>query len=109
LPPVPQALVRTIPESGRKTLYVASHIGRIYGMTDAQAAELVEQLTAHVIQRQFVYSHRWRPNDLVLWDNRCTLHRGTDFDDLRHVREMRRATVSDRANSCVLEGLTVPA
>lgn len=109
LPPVPQALVRTIPESGRKTLYVASHIGRIYGMTDAQADELIEQLTAHVIQRQFVYSHRWRPNDLVLWDNRCTLHRGTDFDDLRFVREMRRATVSDRANSCVLEGLSVPA
>jgi alpha-ketoglutarate-dependent 2,4-dichlorophenoxyacetate dioxygenase len=109
MPPVPQALVRTIPESGRKTLYIASHIGRILGMSDAEAARLVEQLAAHVTQRQFVYTHRWRPDDLVMWDNRCTLHRGTDFDDLRWVRDMRRATVSDRANSCVQEGLTVPA
>jgi len=109
LPPVPQALVRTIPESGRKTLYVASHIGRIHGMADAEAARLVEELTAHITQRQFIYSHRWRANDLVMWDNRCTMHRGTDYDDLRWVRDMRRATVSDRANSCVQEGLAVPA
>lgn len=109
LPPVPQALVRTIPESGRRTLFVASHVGRIYGMPDEEAAALVETLTAHITQRQFVYTHRWRPNDLVMWDNRCTMHRGTDFDDLRWVRDMRRATISDRANSCVQEGLTLPA
>ena len=108
LPPVPQALVRTLRESGRKTLYVASHIGRILGMPEAEATALIDRLTAHVTQRQFVYTHRWRPNDLVMWDNRCTLHRGTDFDDLRWVRDMRRATVSDHANSCVQEGLAVP-
>jgi alpha-ketoglutarate-dependent 2,4-dichlorophenoxyacetate dioxygenase len=109
LPPVPQLLVRTLPESGRKSLYVASHIGRIKGMPDEEAEALVQQLMAHIVQRQFVHIHRWRPNDLVMWDNRCTMHRGTDFDDLRFVRDMRRATVSDVANTCEQEGVAVPA
>jgi len=109
LPPVPQMLVRTIPQNGRKSLYVASHAGRIFGMPDAQARELIEELIAHTTQRQFVYSHRWRPHDLVMWDNRCTMHRGTDYDDLRWVRDMRRTTVSDVANSCEQEGVALPA
>jgi alpha-ketoglutarate-dependent 2,4-dichlorophenoxyacetate dioxygenase len=105
LPPVPQALVRTIPESGRKSLYVASHAGRVLGMPDAEGRALIDRLLAHVTQRQFVYTHRWRVHDLVMWDNRCTLHRGTDYDDLRWVRDMRRATVSDVANTCEQEGI----
>jgi len=109
LPPVPQLLVRTIPESGRKSLYVASHAGRIFEMPDAEGRTLIDELIAHVTQRQFVYTHRWRPRDLVMWDNRCTLHRGTDYDDLRWVRDMRRATVSDVANTCEQEGVAVPA
>ena len=109
LPPVPQLLVRTIPESGRKSLYVASHAGRIYGMPDDQARALLEELIGHVTQRQFVYSHRWRAHDLVMWDNRCTMHRGTDYDDLRWVRDMSRTTVSDVANSCEQEGVPLPA
>jgi alpha-ketoglutarate-dependent 2,4-dichlorophenoxyacetate dioxygenase len=109
LPPVPQLLVRTIPQTGRKSLYVASHIGRIKGMSVDDSEALLKELLAHVTQRQFVYTHRWRPNDLVMWDNRCTLHRGTDFDDLRFVRDMRRATVSDIANTCEQEGVAVPA
>jgi alpha-ketoglutarate-dependent 2,4-dichlorophenoxyacetate dioxygenase len=109
LPPVPQALVRTIPQNGRKSLYVASHAGRIFGMPDAEGRALIDELIAHTTQRQFVYTHRWRANDLVMWDNRCTMHRGTDYDDLRWVRDMRRATVSDVANTCEQEGLTVPA
>jgi alpha-ketoglutarate-dependent 2,4-dichlorophenoxyacetate dioxygenase len=109
LPPVPQALVRTIPESGRKTLYVASHAGRIYGMPDEAGRALIDELIAHVTQRQFVYTHRWRPNELVMWDNRCTMHRGTDYDDLRWVRDMSRVTISDVANSCEQEGLAVAA
>jgi alpha-ketoglutarate-dependent 2,4-dichlorophenoxyacetate dioxygenase len=109
LPPVPQVLVRTIPQNGRKSLYVASHAGRIFGMAEAEGRALIDQLIAHVAQRQFVYTHRWRVHDLVMWDNRCTMHRGTDFDDLRWVRDMRRATVSDVANSCEQEGLPLPA
>ncbi len=109
LPPVPQALVRTIPQNGRKSLYVASHAGRIFEMPQEEGRTLIDQLIAHCTQRQFVYTHRWRPNDLVMWDNRCTMHRGTDFDDMRWVRDMRRATVSDIANTCEQEGIAVPA
>jgi alpha-ketoglutarate-dependent 2,4-dichlorophenoxyacetate dioxygenase len=105
LPPVPQMLVRTIPQSKRKSLYVASHAGRIFGMPDDEGRALIDRLIEHVIQRQFVYTHRWRPNELVMWDNRCTMHRGTDYDDLRYVRDMRRATVSDVANTCQQAGV----
>ena len=105
LPPVPQLVVRTIPESGRKSLYVASHAGSIVGMPEAEGGTLIDELVAHVTQRQFVHIHRWRPNDLVMWDNRCTLHRGTDYDDLRWVRDMRRITVSDVANTCEQAGI----
>jgi alpha-ketoglutarate-dependent 2,4-dichlorophenoxyacetate dioxygenase len=109
LPPVPQVVVRTIPQNGRKSLYVASHAGRIFGLPEAEGRELIEKLMAHVTQRQFVYTHRWRPHELVMWDNRCTMHRGTDYDDLRWVRDMARVTVSDIANSCEQEGIAVAA
>jgi alpha-ketoglutarate-dependent 2,4-dichlorophenoxyacetate dioxygenase len=66
-------------------------------------------LIEHVTQRQFVYTHRWRPRDLVMWDNRCTMHRGTDYDDLRWVRDMQRATVSDVAGACAQEATAVTA
>ena len=105
LPPVPQMLVRTIPQNKRKSLYVASHAGRIFGMPDDEGRALIDRLLDHVTQRQFVYTHRWRPNELVMWDNRCTLHRGTDYDDLRWVRDMRRVTVSDIANTCEQAGV----
>ncbi len=109
MPPVPQALVRTIPQNGRKSLYLASHAGRIFGLPEQEGRALIDDLVAHATQRQFVYMHRWRVHDLVIWDNRCTMHRGTRFDDLRWKRDMQRATVSDIANSCEQEGLTVVA
>jgi alpha-ketoglutarate-dependent 2,4-dichlorophenoxyacetate dioxygenase len=97
--PVLRPLVRRIPESGRESLYIASHIGRIRGMEDVEALKLVEALVAHATQRQFVYTHRWRVGDLVMWDNRCTMHRGTEFEDTRWVRELLRATTSDRIDA----------
>jgi alpha-ketoglutarate-dependent 2,4-dichlorophenoxyacetate dioxygenase len=109
LPPVPQVLVRTIPQSGRKSLYLASHAGRIFGMPEADGRALIDELVAHATQRQFVYTHRWRVHDLVIWDNRCTMHRGTEFDDLRWKRDMQRATVCDVANSCEQAGIAVEA
>ncbi len=109
LPPVPQVLVRTIPQNKRKSLFVASHAGRIFGMPDGEGRALIDELLAHVTQRRFVYTHRWRQNELVLWDNRCTMHRGTDYDDLRHVRDMARVTISDIANTCEQEGVQVAA
>jgi alpha-ketoglutarate-dependent 2,4-dichlorophenoxyacetate dioxygenase len=109
MPPVPQVVVRTIPESGRKSLYLASHAGRIFGMSEHDGRALIDELVAHATKRQFVYTHRWRVHDLVIWDNRCTMHRGTEFDDLRWKRDMQRATVSDAANSCEQEGINVQA
>jgi len=107
MPPVPQVMVRTIPQTGRRCLYLASHAGRVIGMDEAEGKALIEELMAHATQRQFVYTHRWRVNDLVIWDNRQTLHRGTPFDDLRWKRDVQRATVEDVANSCEQAGMKV--
>jgi len=93
--PVARPLVRTVAESGRRTLYLASHIGRIRGLTDDEAMALVDHLVAHATERRFTYLHRWRVGDLVMWDNRCTMHRGTPFDDTRWPRDLQRATTSD--------------
>src|SRR5215510_14057843 len=109
MPPVPQAVVRTIPQSGRKSLYLASHAGRIFGMAEAEGRALIDELIAHATQRQFVYPHRWRVHDLVMWDDRCTMHHGTEFDDLRWKRDLQRATVCDVANSCEQEGIAPAA
>ena len=102
LPPSRQVLVRNIPESHRKALYIASHAMRINGMSDHEGVALLGELMAHATQPQFIYSHRWRVGDLVIWDNRCTMHRGTDYDEKRFKRDMRRATVSDIGNTVEL-------
>ena len=93
--PLARPMVRTIPESGRRSLYLASHIGRVRGLPDEEAEALVARLVAHATERRFTYLHRWRVGDLVMWDNRCTMHRGTEFDDTRWPRDMHRATTSD--------------
>ena len=105
-PNIPQAMVRTRRSDGKKSLYIASHIGDIEGLTRDEAEALTERLLNFATQRQFVYTHRWREDDLVIWDNRCTLHRGRPFDDLRWPRDARRATSLDIANTCEQEGLT---
>jgi len=97
--PVRRPLLRRIPESGRESIYVASHIGRIEGLPDAETEALVAELVAHATQRQFVYTHRWRVGDLVMWDNRCTMHRGTEYEDTRWPRDLQRATTSDRIDA----------
>jgi alpha-ketoglutarate-dependent 2,4-dichlorophenoxyacetate dioxygenase len=109
MPPVPQAVVRRIPESRRKSLYLASHAGRIFGMPEEEGRALIDELIAHATQRHFVYTHRWRVHDLVMWDDRCTMHHGTEFDDLRWKRDLQRATVNDIANSCEQEGIAPAA
>lgn len=102
LPSATQRMVRTIPETGRKNLYIASHAVRVMGVSDAESEVLFQELAQHATQPQFVLSHRWRVGDLVMWDNRCTMHRGTEFDDLRYKRDMARATVSDIGNTVEL-------
>ena len=109
LPPVPQAMVRRHGYSGRTSIYVASHAGKIVGMSDADAKALLADLIAHATQRQFVHTHRWRANDVVIWDNRCTMHRGLAFDDQRWRRDAQRATVMDVAPTCEQEGIDAAA
>ena len=95
MPPVQQAVVRTIPQTGRRTLYLASHARHIIGLPDQEGRDKIDDLIAHATKQQFVYIHRWRVNDLVMWDDRCTMHRGTPFDDIRYPRDVQRATVAD--------------
>ena len=94
--PVRQRLVRTHPVSGRKSLYLASHAGTIVGWPMPEARAFLRDLIEHATQPQFVYSHKWRQYDLVMWDNRQTMHRVRRFDDSQ-VRDMRRTTVAGDA------------
>ena len=104
LPPVPQALVRHHPASGRTSLYLASHASHIIGWPVEKGRALIEELIAFATQPRFVYQHRWTVGDLVIWDNRCTMHRGRPYDDTQR-RVLHRTTVSDRANTLEQEGL----
>jgi alpha-ketoglutarate-dependent 2,4-dichlorophenoxyacetate dioxygenase len=91
--PVRQALVRTHPISGRKSVYLASHIGKVIGWPVPEGMAYIRDLMEHATQRRFVYAHRWQPFDLVMWDNRCTMHRARRYDSTQ-VRDMRRTTVA---------------
>ncbi len=95
--PVAQRLVRRLPGSGRLSLFLSSHIGRIEGMPVPEGLFLIRDLLEHATQRDFVYSHAWRVNDLVIWDNRATLHRGRAYEDTLYPRDMRRVTLMDCA------------
>ena len=97
LPGAVHPLVRTIPRSGRRSLYLASHANRIEGMGVPDGRLLLRELTEHATQPAFVHRHRWRVGDLVIWDNRCTMHRATPFDDSSERRELRRVTTLDIA------------
>ena len=92
--PVPQVLVRTHPGSGRKSLFLSSHAGRIRGMEEPEARMLLLDLSEFATQREFVHTHRWKVGDLVMWDNRCTMHRAREYDETQ-IRDMHRTTVSD--------------
>jgi alpha-ketoglutarate-dependent 2,4-dichlorophenoxyacetate dioxygenase len=92
--PVPQVLVRTHPGSERKSLYLSSHAGRIRGMEEPEARMLLLDLTEFATQGEFVYTHHWTVGDLVMWDNRCTMHRAREYDETQ-VRDLHRTTVSD--------------
>jgi alpha-ketoglutarate-dependent 2,4-dichlorophenoxyacetate dioxygenase len=90
-------LVRTLPRSGRRSLYVASHASRVIDWPVPEGRLLIGDLIEHATRPQFVYRHSWRVGDLVIWDNRCTMHRACPFDDQAHRRELRRVTTLDVA------------
>jgi len=95
--PVRQRLVRTHPVTGVKSLYLSSHIGTIVGWPMPEARAFIRDLTEHAVQPRFIYVHKWRQFDFVMWDNRVTMHRVRRFD-ASAVRDMRRTTV---AGDCV--------
>ena len=88
-------LVRTILRAGRRSLYLAAHASRIVDWPVPEGRLLLRDLTEHATQRQFVYRHAWKVGDLVIWDNRATMHRATPFEDTRHRRELHRVTTLD--------------
>jgi len=90
--PVRQRLVRSHPVTGRKSLFLASHIGAIVGWPRPEAMAFIRDLMEHATQPEFVYVHEWSRHDLVIWDNRTTMHRVRRFDDLAIVRDVRRTT-----------------
>jgi alpha-ketoglutarate-dependent 2,4-dichlorophenoxyacetate dioxygenase len=93
--PVRQRLVRTNPATGRKSLFLSSHIGGIVGWPMPEARAFIRDLVEHATQRQFVYVHVWRPFDLVMWDNRATMHRARRYSETSEVRDLRRTTLED--------------
>ena len=96
--PVRQRLVRRHPNTGRLSLYLASHAGEIEGWPVPEARAFLRDLNEHATQRQFVYAHVWRPFDLVIWDNRVTMHRARRFNS-KEVRDMRRTTLTNEVSS----------
>jgi len=104
LPPVRQAMVLDHGGLG-KSLYIGAHTAAIEGMAEAPSRELIDELTAFATQEQFIYSHAWRPHDLVLWDNRATMHRGTAYDRTAHRRTMVRTTIAGTVSTLAVTSI----
>jgi alpha-ketoglutarate-dependent 2,4-dichlorophenoxyacetate dioxygenase len=107
MPPVPQRLVRIHPGSRRKTLYLASHASHILGMPVPEGRMLLLELIEHATQRRFVHRHTWQAGDFVIWDNRCTMHRGRPYDE-SYPRDLRRVTTSDVASTLDQQPIPMP-
>jgi taurine dioxygenase len=92
-PDVIHPLIRTHPADGRKALWISGGTRGFVGMDQQESFRLIDELTEFVTQEKFVYRHKWRVGDVLVWDNRCTLHTGTLFDDTKYIREMHRMWV----------------
>jgi taurine dioxygenase len=93
VPPVDHPIVRTHPETGRKCLFLGDHAEYLVGMDYAAGRALIDELNALAVHPDLTYEHRWTPGQLMVWDNRCLLHRATAFDMAREGRVIRRCTV----------------
>ena len=93
-PPVRHPLVRRNPVNGRESLFLGAHASHVEGLPVAEGHAFLKELLDHVTQSQFCYHHEWQEGDLIIWDNRCVLHRATPFDTTRYKRLMQRTTVS---------------
>lgn len=108
LPPVRQRLVRTNPATGRRNLFLGSHAKLIEGWSETDSRALLDELTVEATRPEHVLTHRWNEHDLVIWDNRCLIHRGSGYDADRHRRRMRQTRVRGRCSS-LEEQVTKPA
>ena len=99
LPPVRQRLVRRNPGNGRKNLFIGSHVREIEGMPEPESRALLDGLVEHATAANAIYAHPWQPGELVIWDNRCLLHRGAGYDADKHRRYMRQTRVSGVCSS----------
>jgi alpha-ketoglutarate-dependent 2,4-dichlorophenoxyacetate dioxygenase len=97
--PVRQRLVRQNPVTGERNVFVGSHVKQIEGMPDAEARPLIERLIDEVTRKESVYRHRWQPGDMMIWDNRCILHRGCGYDADKYRRRMHQTRVRGRRPS----------
>lgn len=97
--PVPQRLVRRHEATGRLSLFLSAHIGGIHGWQTPEALALINELTEFATQPKFVYQHVWRVHDLVVWDNRTTMHRGRSYESQIYPRDLRRVTVQGSAST----------
>ena len=96
--------------NGRKTLYFGWHAVGIVGWEEDEATKLIDELYAFATQPQFVYSHKWRKGDMVVWDNRCTMHSATSFERYKYKRDMRRTTINESGPELsALEGMRTAA
>lgn len=102
-PPIAQPVVRVHPETGRKALYLGEKVKRFDGMTEAESKPIIDFLNRHATQPEFVYRHQWRADDILVWDNRCTMHQALgDFDETQR-RHMERTTVLGTPSGYVVQ------
>jgi len=102
-PPIAQPVVRVHPETGRKALYIGEKVSAFVGMTEEESRPLIDYLVKHATRPQFVYRHQWRANDIVLWDNRCTMHIALgDYED-GEIRHLERTTVKGTPSGYYLQ------
>lgn len=95
MPPARHPVVRTVTDSGRTSLYLGAHVTHIVDWPEQDSARFIRAINSHIASPQFRYVHKWRVGDLLIWDNRCTLHRATPYEVFKHKRDMRRATINE--------------
>jgi len=95
MPPARHPVVRTVPDSGRLSLYLGAHVTHIVDWPMAESERFIAEINGHIARPEFRYRHSWRVGDLLVWDNRCTLHRATSYPVFEQKRDMRRATINE--------------
>ena len=95
MPPAQHPVVRTVKDSGRTSLYLGAHVTHIVGWSSEDSDRFIAAINSHIANPAFRYVHKWREGDLLVWDNRCTLHRATAYEVFKHKRDMRRATINE--------------